>query len=217
LITPPAVSNEPFDSDRADRLEATRRPLEGLFDRVGSESCQATLHAVLAEPLPARWSAAEDREWLRFMWNRAKLHNLAGWVAFDLGSLNGARQHLVQALVLAKAIDDDLLAAHVLYRAGRMYLHIDAPHEALKLFQLGQIPAQEHNSRLLVALICGNQGWAYVCLGHMAQAMKLFGRMRDEFAELEAAEHALLRNVLESGRAQAGFVDEIVAGLERPA
>ncbi|HEV2780813.1 MAG TPA: tetratricopeptide repeat protein [Actinophytocola sp.] len=212
---PRAMSAEPIDSDRVDRLEATRRTVELLFEREGSVSCRAALLAVLAEPIPVHPSAAEKPVWLRFLWNRAKLHNLAGWVAFDLGSLQDAREHLGHALELAKVVDDDLLIAHILYRAGRMYLHLDAPNDALMLFQLGQIPAQTHKSRLLVAVICGNQGWAYACLGHQEQAMKLFGRMRDEFAAMDAAEHALVRKVLDSGRDPVDFVDDIVAGLEQ--
>lgn len=67
------------------------------------------------------------------------------------------------------------------------------------MFQLGQISAQEHSSPLMVAVIYGNQGWAYFCLGHTEQAMKLFNRMRNEFTALGIAEQTLLQRYWKVG------------------
>jgi hypothetical protein len=85
-------------------------------------------------------------------------------------------------LELAKAGKSEPLVANILYRMGRVYLHKESPDDALKMFQLGQIAAQESGSELAVAVICANQAWAYALMGHKEQTMKLIGRTRDEFA-----------------------------------
>ena len=68
---------------------------------------------------------------------------------------------------------------------GRVYLHQDAPNDALKMFQLGQIAAQESGSELAVAVLCANEAWAYAALKNERQAMKLINRTKDEFARAD--------------------------------
>src|SRR5207248_3804697 len=77
------------------------------------------------------------------------------------------------------------LVANVLYRMGRVYLHQDAPNDALKLFQLGQIAAQESGSELAVAVLCANEAWAYAAMRNERQAIKLIQRTKDEFARAD--------------------------------
>ena len=120
----------------------------------------------------------------------ADLHNLAGWTSFDIGLIDSARNHFGRALELAKAGNSNQLVANILYRMGRVYLHKEAPDDALKMFQLGQIAAQESGSELAVAVICANQAWAYAMMGHEDQTMKLIGRTRDEFARAGGGEAA---------------------------
>jgi tetratricopeptide (TPR) repeat protein len=120
----------------------------------------------------------------------ADLHSLAGWTSFDTGLMDSARGHFANALDLAKQGENHPLVANVLYRMGRVYLHQDAPNDALKLFQLGQIAAQESGSELAVSVLCANEAWAYAMMGQREQTMKLLGRTRDEFAraDLDGAE-----------------------------
>jgi hypothetical protein len=72
--------------------------------------------------------------------------------------------------------------SNIMYRIGRVYLHHGEPNDALKWFQLGQIAAQDSGSELAVAVLCGNEAWAYAMMGDDVQAKKLLGRSRDELA-----------------------------------
>jgi tetratricopeptide (TPR) repeat protein len=117
----------------------------------------------------------------------ADLHSLAGWTSFDTGLMDSARGHFANALDLAKQGENDPLVANVLYRMGRVYLHQGAANDALKLFQLGQIAAQESGSELAVAVLCANEAWAYAMMGNHDQAAKLLGRTKDEFARADLA------------------------------
>src|SRR6202011_1789493 len=55
-------------------------------------------------------------------------------------------------------------------------------------FQLGQIAAQDAGSELAVAVLCGNEAWAYAMMGDDVQAKKLLGRSRDELARANPTE-----------------------------
>ncbi|PWK80939.1 hypothetical protein C8D88_121109 [Lentzea atacamensis] len=79
------------------------------------------------------------------MWTAvAEVHELAGWTAFDSGMPGAALPHFSRALTLARQAENESLIASVLTRAGRMFLHHNAPEDALKAFQLGFVAA--HNS-----------------------------------------------------------------------
>ncbi len=52
-------------------------------------------------------------------------------------------------------------------------------------FQQGQRPAQDSRSELAVAVLRGNEAWAYAMMGDGAQATKLLGRSRDELARAD--------------------------------
>ncbi len=89
---------------------------------------------------------------------------------------------------LAERGRNDALVANIRYRMGRVHLHHDAPEEALREFQLGQVAAQAAGSALAVALLCANQAWAYAKMGLDDQALALLGCNTDEFARADLAE-----------------------------
>jgi hypothetical protein len=117
----------------------------------------------------------------------ADLHNLAGWISFDIGQVGVAHTHFGRAVELAEQGTHDALVANIEYRMGRVHLHHNAPKEALREFQLGQVAAQASGSALAVAILCGNQAWAYAKMGRDDQALALLGRSRDEFARADLA------------------------------
>ncbi|HVE96078.1 MAG TPA: transcriptional regulator, partial [Pseudonocardiaceae bacterium] len=80
------------------------------------------------------------------------------------------------------------LMSNIMYRIGRVYLHHAAANDALTWFQRGQVAAQASGSELAVAVLCGNQAWAYAMRGHDVQATKLLGRSWDELAKANLAE-----------------------------
>jgi tetratricopeptide (TPR) repeat protein len=169
-------------------VEAATRALRSLEYQYGGGFCRDAVVAQLSWCEQMLISSGAEHVKKRLHVALADLHNLAGWTSFDIGLVDSARNHFGRALELAKAGDSDQLVANILYRIGRVYLHNEAPQDALKMFQLGQIAAQESGSELAVAVICANQAWAYAMMGYEEQAMKLIGRTRDEFQRANLAE-----------------------------
>jgi tetratricopeptide (TPR) repeat protein len=165
-----------------EKIEAITAAMRILDYRHGGGACR---DAVVAQ---ARWAQQLlDAEHspalaLRLHVALADLHNLAGWVSFDVGLYTAARRHFARALEQAQHGSDTSLVADVLYRMGRLHLHRGWPGDALKFFQLGQIAAQDCGCGSTVAMLCANEAWAYSFLGDLTQAMKSLGRANDEFA-----------------------------------
>lgn len=129
----PVGSLEPAD------VRARTAALRTLDERYGGIVCHASVveHLARVEPFIVVGDAP--------MWTAvAEVHELAGWTAFDSGMPGVALPHFSRALTLARQAEDESLIASVLTRAGRMFLHHNAPEDALKAFQLGFVAA--HNS-----------------------------------------------------------------------
>lgn len=116
----------------------------------------------------------------------ADLHNLAGWISFDVGLYTSARRHFARALEQARHADDASLIANVLYRMGRLHLHRQWHRDALRFFQLGQLAAQDSGCDLTVAVLYANEAWAYAVMGDGARALKSIERAQDEFGRSES-------------------------------
>ncbi|GAB2834066.1 tetratricopeptide repeat protein [Lentzea nigeriaca] len=120
-------------------VQERTRALRALDRRYGGIACHTLVldHLTTVEPM----IAVGDEE----MWTAvAEVHELAGWTAFDSGMPGVALPHFARALTLARQAENEALIASVLTRAGRMFLHHNAPDDALKAFQLGFVAA--HNS-----------------------------------------------------------------------
>ncbi|MDX8031090.1 hypothetical protein SK803_12755 [Lentzea sp. BCCO 10_0856] len=120
-------------------VQARTRALRALDEQYGGIACYGSVLAHLAVVEP--FIVVGDAD----MWTAvAEVHELAGWTAFDSGVPGTALPHFERALTLARQAENESLIASVLTRAGRMFLHHNAPQEALKAFQLGFVAA--HNS-----------------------------------------------------------------------
>ncbi|SFS84594.1 Transcriptional regulator, contains XRE-family HTH domain [Saccharopolyspora flava] len=164
------------------QIQAATKALRDLDYRYGGGTCRDAVVAQLSWAQQLLDSTSSDPVRKQLFVALADMHSLAGWTSFDVGLLDPARSHFGRALEFAKRADDDSLVASVLYRMGRVYLHYQEPNEALKLFQLGQIAAQESGSSLTVAVLCANEAWAYGMLNKPDQVQKMVGRTKDEFA-----------------------------------
>jgi len=156
--------------------------------RFGGGACRDAVVAQLS--WARRLLSASGRDVVRARLFRAlgDLQNLAGWTTFDVGLLNSSRTHFATALEFAKQSGDASLMSNIMYRIGRVYLHHGAANDALKWFQRGQVAAQDAGSELAVAVLCGNEAWAYAMMGDDVQAKKLLGRSGDELARADLAE-----------------------------
>ncbi len=115
----------------------------------------------------------------------ADLHNLVGWVSHDLNRHGDARRHLTQGLLLAQQADDLTLMADSYYRLGRVSLHQGEAGEALHLFQLGKIVAQNSGCLASVAILNANEAWAYAMLGVAQQVDDALARARNELERVD--------------------------------
>ena len=170
------------------QIQAATKALRDLDYRYGGGTCRDAVVAQLSWAQQLLESTAGDQVRRQLFVALADMHSLAGWTSFDTGLLDPARGHFGKALEFAKQAGDDSLVACVLYRMGRVYLHYQEPNEALKLFQLGQIAAQESGSALTVAVLCANEAWAYGMLNKADQVQKMIGRTKDEFARADISE-----------------------------
>ncbi|WP_370950490.1 tetratricopeptide repeat protein [Amycolatopsis sp. cg5] len=172
------------------QVEAATRALRALDYQYGGGFCRDAVVAQLSWGQQMLESNGTEIVKNRLFVALADLHSLAGWTSFDTGLMDSARGHFANALDLAKQGENHPLVANVLYRMGRVYLHQNAADDALKLFQLGQIAAQESGSELAVAVLCANEAWAYALMGNETQATKLLNRSKDEFsrADVDKAE-----------------------------
>jgi transcriptional regulator with XRE-family HTH domain len=170
------------------QIQAATKALRDLDYRYGGGTCRDAVIAQLSWAQQLLDASATEPVKQKLFVSLADMQSLAGWTSFDTGLLDPARGHFGKALEYAKESGDESLVANVLYRMGRVYLHHREPNEALKLFQLGQIAAQESGSSLTVAVLCANEAWAYGMLDKPDQVMKMVGRTKDEFARADIAE-----------------------------
>ncbi|MGQ0774327.1 MAG: helix-turn-helix domain-containing protein [Pseudonocardiales bacterium] len=167
------------------QVEAATRAMRALDYQFGGGACRDAVVAQLS--WAQRLVSASGHETVRQRLFQAlgDLQNLAGWTTFDVGLLDSSRSHFAAALEFAKESGDQSLLSNIMYRIGRVYLHLKAPNDALKWFQLGQIAAQNSGSELAVSVLCANEAWAYAMMNNPEQAKKLLVRSRDELARAD--------------------------------
>ncbi|HSV66170.1 MAG TPA: transcriptional regulator [Mycobacteriales bacterium] len=161
--------------------------LRGLDHRHGGGACRDVVLAQLAWSARLLESDCAQEVGRRMRLAVADLHNLAGWTSLDVGLDGAARQFFERALELARQGGDLSLVANVLYRTGRISLHRGDAAEALRLFQLGQLAAQESGSPLAEAVLAANQGWAYGRLGEAEASHRMLGQAEDALAAANLA------------------------------
>jgi tetratricopeptide (TPR) repeat protein len=166
-----------------DGLETATRTLRALDYEHGGGAC---VDAVLAQLSTARRllrkPASEDVQ-TRLQAALADLHNLAGWILFDLGRTEAARTHFDEALEFARAADNSSLAANIHYRLGRVFLHHNALTDALREFDAsGQDAA---GSELDLAIVDVNRAWTHAKLGASDEAVRLLSRAHRNFTEAD--------------------------------
>ncbi|MFI9508604.1 helix-turn-helix domain-containing protein [Nocardia sp. NPDC052566] len=96
----------------------------------------------------------------------ADLARLVGWSSHDVGDQSHARRYLALALLFAREARADSLVASCLYVLGRISLLERDPEVALRMFQLGQIPAQDASNGGESARLYMQEAWAHAMMGH---------------------------------------------------
>ncbi|QNE18277.1 helix-turn-helix transcriptional regulator [Kribbella qitaiheensis] len=114
------------------------------------------------------------------------MYQVAGWSSHDLGDHAAARHYLTAGLVLAREINELALIAGGFYRLGRVSIHQGRAQEALRLWQLGQIVAQDSGNLSAVAVLHANEAWAYAMLGSGDRVCDSLARAKEELGRIDA-------------------------------
>jgi hypothetical protein len=168
-----------------ERLAVVTEQLKAVDREFGGGACRDAALAQLTwahQLLKARADQATTESLHRAV---ADLHLMAGWTSFDIGIVGEARRHFARALEHARFVNESSLSAKVLYCMGRLHLHHGWGVQALRLFQVGQVAAQESGQGRAVAMLHANLAWAYAVVGDGRQALACIGRARDEYGRCE--------------------------------
>lgn len=170
------------------RLESITAQLRAFDHEHGGGACRDAALAQLAWAQQLLRADVGDEATRALHLAVADLHLLAGWTSFDIGMVGPARRHFARALEHARFVNEQSLVAKVLYCLGRAHLHHGWSGQALRLFQLGQVAAQESGSPRAVAMLHANLAWAHAEAGDPRRALACIGRARDEYARAEHEE-----------------------------
>lgn len=178
------VPDRVTDSE-VEKVRALTKALRVYDAAHGGGSCRDAIlaHTQWAESL--RNANVPDRVFPELLSAIAEAKTLAGWAAHDLGLAAEARRYLTQAVKDTQDAENPVHSAIVLYHLGRVPLDSGDAREALKLFQLGQIAAQDAHSPVAVALLHTNEALAYAQLGDLRQAITSLRRAEDEYAHAD--------------------------------
>ncbi|GLZ32455.1 XRE family transcriptional regulator [Lentzea sp. NBRC 105346] len=164
------------------RLRATTASLRQLDYRLGGGASRV---AALAQVQASEtlFQASMTDEVRKHLHNAvADLHNVVGWASFDSLMADQGRHHFLRALEHSKQAEDPGLCAFLLCRMGHIDMANDRPGEALKLFQLAELPAAEARLGAIGFVTSCYQARAYSEMGRADRALDLTSRSEDNYA-----------------------------------
>ncbi|AXB43473.1 transcriptional regulator [Amycolatopsis albispora] len=164
------------------RVETETSTFRALDYRYGGGWCHDAALAQLSWAYRLLDAAATERVKAKLCTALADLTSLAGWTAFDAGFPDAAHARFDRALELAREGGDNGLVANILYRKGRVYLHYEAPGQALAAFVQGERAAAAAGSAVMLSVLCANQAWAHAKLGKRDDAIRALGRADEAFS-----------------------------------
>jgi transcriptional regulator with XRE-family HTH domain/tetratricopeptide (TPR) repeat protein len=170
------------------RLEGVTAQLRAMDYEFGGGACRDAVLAQLAWAQQLLVAQVGETATRALHVAVADLHSLAGWTSFDVGMIGPARRHMSRALEHARFADEQSLVARVLYALGRVHLHHGWHGQALRLFQLGLVQAQQTEYGRAEALLHANLGWAHAANGDPRQALASAERAREAYTRSEPDE-----------------------------
>ncbi len=210
LDAPAAVSPVPARIGMPDvhRVEAITRNLMAQDKAMGGGSCRDAVLGHLRWAQQLRDATASDTVQTALHAALARLQTLAGWTSADLCLPLSAQRCYLRSLESARLAGQPLLAAHALGRLGELYLE-GHYREALQIFQLGALPAQEAASPGMLAGLALDEARVHACLGDADEARRALRLAGERYTRaLEAPDEWVISTVvlpdhseLPSGRA----------------
>lgn len=120
--------------------------------QLGGGYARSTLAHYLRTTVQPLLSAACNSDVHRqLLTTTARLCDLAAFMSFDSGHQGLAQRYFIQALRLARAVDDDALGAHILGDMTIQALHVDARSQALALGEAAVEAAGRSGSHIVAA------------------------------------------------------------------
>ncbi len=148
-----------------ERIEAGSLLAEGLESHRKKETRDAA--AKLEESLKI-WKQLGDTYW------KGYTDNLLGRVYMELGDMQRALNHYVQALPLLRASGDKSAEAQALNNVGRLYDQIGDRGRALEHYQRALALFRASGDKVGEAATLNNVGWLYAESGERRQALAYF-------------------------------------------
>ncbi|OLL76243.1 regulatory protein [Pseudonocardia sp. Ae168_Ps1] len=171
-------------SSDVDRLRAVRRTFDHLDGTFGGAHARAALVQYLRTDLP-RLLRADARSAVRdSLWSAAgELTQLAAWMSYDAGLHGLAQRYFIQALGLADAGRDGLLAASILDAMSHQANFLGRYREAANMARAAQLgtgsradPVLTAHFHLMEARALARTGDATACDRAMDATIEHFGR-----------------------------------------
>ncbi|MGH3913757.1 MAG: hypothetical protein ACRDTC_10160 [Pseudonocardiaceae bacterium] len=187
LDTPLGASPVPARIGRSDvaRMATMTRALMTQDKAMGGSSCRDAILGHLRGALQLRNATAADPVWVALNAELARLQSLAGWTSEDLCLSVSAQRCYLRALESARLAGEPLLAAHALGCLGGLYLRAEHFREALQLFQLDPIPAQEAASAGMLAGLARSMAQAYARLGNPDDMRRALRQAEEHYARAQ--------------------------------
>ncbi|MGH3720091.1 MAG: hypothetical protein ACRDRI_14865, partial [Pseudonocardiaceae bacterium] len=98
-----------------------------------------------------------------------------------------AQHCYLRSLESARRAEEPVLAAHALGTLGGLYLQTEHFPEALQLFRLGALPAQDVASPGMLTALALNEAKAYAGLGNVDEVQRALRRAEEHYARAQEA------------------------------
>ncbi|WP_405180830.1 hypothetical protein OG225_06410 [Nocardia sp. NBC_01377] len=168
----------------ADDIQSTTARLRTLDQQRGGFAVADSAAELLRSTADLRKLCRHDTADQEILVASADLARLIGWASHDAGDQYRARQYATLSLVFARRAGADSLVASILYVLGRISLIERDPRTALRMFQLGQLPAQDAADSGESARLYANEAWAHAMLGDQNRMHFALARAEDEITRV---------------------------------
>ncbi|MGH8877915.1 MAG: helix-turn-helix domain-containing protein, partial [Stackebrandtia sp.] len=168
-----------------ERIEATTQALRDWNYRWGGGGI--SLDAVVAQ---LRWAiattktAASGSVHRRLLVATADLANLGAWTSYDVERHEDARRLWMVALDAAKEADNPDLGGTILRLLAHQALHLQRPHEALRLVRLAFATATDPKHEApesALSELSAYEAWSHAATGNQRLCERALGRAEDHF------------------------------------
>ena len=167
------------------RVEAMTRSLMAQDKAFGGGSCRDAVLGHLNWAQQLRTASSSDNVQRALDAALARLESLAGWTSRDLCLSRSAQRCYLRSLESAQRAKEPVHAAHALQSLGGLYLEAGHFPEALQLFRLGALPAQEAMSSGMLADLVRSEACAHASLGSVEETQRALRQAEEHYARAQ--------------------------------